>query len=328
MHSLSKTPVATDALHEIVRHQFGSVLTLRHAEELKEGFFNAAFLLELDDGRRYVLKVAPPDSFRILGYEKNIMKTEVDVIRLIRAHTQVPAPEIYGYDTSRRCIDSDYFLMDYLSGTPLHKVRGELSSDDNAAIDHEMGRILSQINAIGGQRFGYHALPEKQFATWREAFPAMLAGMLDDGRDKQVKLPLSYDDLFDQASRLFGALDDVTHPQLVHWDLWDGNVFIDPATQRITGLIDFERALWGDPLMEFNFREYHETGSFIEGYGDNLLASPTARQRRTLYNLYLYLIMIIECYYRYYPTQDQENWARARLDEELVRLAAYNTAGL
>ena len=49
------------------------------------------------------------------------------------------------------------------------------------------------------------------------------------------------------------ALDEVQSPRLVHWDLWDGNVFVDPATAQITGISDFERSLWGDPLMEVNF---------------------------------------------------------------------------
>jgi hypothetical protein len=43
--------------------------------------------------------------------------------------------------------------------------------------------------------------------------------------------------------------------------------------------------------------------------------------RRTLYNLYLYLIMIVECAYRNYETDDQERWARQQLAGELERLA-------
>jgi len=46
----------------------------------------------------------------------------------------------------------------------------------------------------------------------------------------------------------------------------------------------------------------------MEGYGQNLLDTPDKKLRRVLYNLYLYLIMIIECYYRKYETKDQENW--------------------
>ena len=45
---------------------------------------------------------------------------------------------------------------------------------------------------------------------------------------------------------------------------------------------------------------------------------PRAQQRRrALYNIYLYLIMIIECYYRRYENDKQETWARGQLQREL-----------
>jgi len=39
-----------------------------------------------------------------------------------------------------------------------------------------------------------------------------------------------------------------------------------------------------------------------------------------LYNLYLYLIMVIEYTYRQYETHEQENWARSMLAAGLERL--------
>ena len=49
------------------------------------------------------------------------------------------------------------------------------------------------------------------------------------------------------------ALDEVTVPALVHFDLWPGNILVDrPADgpARIGGLIDGERMFWGDPLAD------------------------------------------------------------------------------
>ena len=49
-------------------------------------------------------------------------------------------------------------------------------------------------------------------------------------------------------------------------------------------------------------------------------ATESARLRRRLYNIYLLLIMVIECYYRQYQTQDQETWARGVLAQEMAAL--------
>jgi len=53
------------------------------------------------------------------------------------------------------------------------------------------------------------------------------------------------------------ALRDVTEPRLLHWDLWDGNVLRKEG--RVSGIVDFERAIWGDPLMEFYFGRFHNS---------------------------------------------------------------------
>ena len=40
----------------------------------------------------------------------------------------------------------------------------------------------------------------------------------------------------------------MTRPALLHFDLWDGNVLGGP--DGLTGLVDGERWLFGDPLMD------------------------------------------------------------------------------
>jgi len=56
-------------------------------------------------------------------------------------------------------------------------------------------------------------------------------------------------------------------PQLVHWDAWDANFFVKDG--KITGILDFERALWADPLMEAQFRAlaFGGVSESMRGYG-------------------------------------------------------------
>ena len=74
------------------------------------------------------------------------------------------------------------------------------------------------------------------------------------------------------VSHNLDVLDEVSEPALVHWDLWAGNVFVKDG--KITGITDFERALWGDPLMEHYFRmitEPKRPEAFLRGYGLSLI---------------------------------------------------------
>ena len=138
-----------------------------------------------------------------------------------------------------------------------------------------------------------------------------------------VELHIPYDALYSRLQSFYTVLEEVTQPVLVHWDMWDGNIFIDADTKKITGILDCERAMWGDALMEVNFGAFGLNPALIEGYGHDLLAAPAAKTRRMLYNIYLWLIMIIECTYRQLETMDQENWARSQLAKELAKLDTY-----
>jgi aminoglycoside phosphotransferase (APT) family kinase protein len=317
MQSLSKTSVSRLLAERITLRFFGNRACLSDFYEFTEGFYNAAYYLELKGGGRFVLKVAPPPTVRVLRYEKDIMRTEVEVMRLVKNLTDIPVPEIRAHDPTHEMIESDYFIMDFIDGVPLNKVRGSLSAEDCRDIDFSTGRFLRQMNAITGEEFGYFSQPEMRSKNWHETFDRMLKNALEDGRDAGVVLPVDYGTLYTLLESSFNALDEIRTPCLVHWDLWDGNIFVNPETRQITGLIDFERALWAEPLMEANFGALGKNPSFLEGYGVEMLATKNQKIRHVLYDLYLFLIMIIECYYRKYETQQQEHWARNKLIAEL-----------
>ena len=326
--SISKMTVPAAAAQAICVETFGGDAIVRTFQELTDGYFNAAYLIELEDGRRCVLKVAPPAAVRVLRYERGIMYAEVEVMRLVRARTTMPVPEIYRFDASGRLLESPYFLMEFVPGVPLDKLRPTLTPADQQAIDRQIGAYLRQMNDIAGSSFGYIAPAAERYGAWRPAFLAMLDDVLADGAAMDVSLPQRYDDIRQQVQRCAAVLDELATPRLVHWDLWDGNIFVDPATHAILGVIDFERALWGDPLMEVQFRRLEAPAGFAEGYRRSVLSTPTERLRRVLYNIYLYLIMVIEAAYRQYDSQDLELWARQQLAQELERLATASDRGL
>jgi aminoglycoside phosphotransferase (APT) family kinase protein len=321
MDSFSKIPLSASIARDIVSYHFGTDRKLAAFEELREGFFNAAALLELDDGLKCVLKAAPPAEVQVLRYEKDLMRAEVESMRLVRSRTQVPVPEIFVYDTTRRLLPSEFFLMEYVPGVPFHKLQAQLSEQARQDVRREMGRMTHEMAQISGPAFGYWAQPGLAGASWRDCFAEMLHGVMQDGLDVQVDLERPYEEIRQILQKNFATLEEVVTPCLVHWDLWDGNVIVEPQSGQVTGLIDFERVMWADPLIEMIFMDLDPNSPAAAGYGEPLFKDPAQITRRLLYNAYLYLIMVIECTYRKYPNQDQENWARPRLRNVLQQLA-------
>jgi hypothetical protein len=76
-------------------------------------------------------------------------------------------------------------------------------------------------------------------------------------------------------------------------------------------VIDFERTLWADPLMEAQFRPLSWSGvtQSMRGYGKTEF-TPAELSRCRLYTLHLALVMHVECYFRQYDTDEVFNSSR------------------
>jgi aminoglycoside phosphotransferase (APT) family kinase protein len=288
----------------LVRAALGSDARVAHAKPLGGGTFNACWSVALADGRALVLKVAPPPDLPLLGYEQELLRTEVDFYARA-ARAGVPVPSVVGADFARRAIASDYFLMTSIAGLPLAQARRRISRQALRGLRAELGGVVARLADVRGEFFGYAPPAVKTRApTWRAAFGAMLARILEDAERLGVALPRPAPELAALAAACGPALDQVATPRLVHFDLWDGNVLVDLSGDRprLAALIDGERAFWGDPLAELAslalFGEIERDADFLRGYaeasGRELAFAPAERQRILLAQLYLYLLMRVE----------------------------------
>lgn len=325
MESKTKNRKTRAQLAALAARAFGGLGLAEDDEaviELKEGWFNVAYQLRLADGREVILKIAPPQDADILLYEKNIMATEVAAMRLVRRNPNIPVPAIFFYDETRAVCDADYFFMEKLVGDNLDHVRAGLPAETATAIDLQIGAIVREINRFPGTYFGYAGNPDLRADTWKEAFLAIVTSVLEDGRRKHVAYDYGYDELRAAIRQHAGALEEVTAPCLVHWDAWDPNFFVHAG--RITGLIDFERALWAEPLMEAQFRMLSFGAGItpsLRGYGKTAFTR-AEEQRCHLYSLHLALVMNTECYYRNYNTDSVFNLSRQLLGKTMEWLKA------
>jgi hypothetical protein len=199
--------------------------------------------------------------------------------------------------------------MAKITGDNLEHVKASLSPEIRASIELHIGEIIREINSFTGTYFGYEGNPDLRANTWKEAFIKIFDAVLEDGARKNVVYDYGYDELRAAVRKHAPALEEITTPCLVHWDAWDPNFFVKDG--RIAGIIDFERALWSDPLMEAQFRPFGGEGvtNSMRGYGKTSFTF-AEEQRCHLYSLHLALVMNTECYYRNYDTDFVFNISR------------------
>lgn len=306
MESLTKNKQDRKVIEQMVSRAFPNI-PCREITELKEGYFNVAYLIILDNDEKAILKIAPQPDSKIMSYEKNIMFSEVDSLRLVKKETDVPVPDIIYYDNSYEFCSFEYYFMSVIEGETLNVIKDSLSEEEKKAIQKEIGRYNRSINQIMGTRFGYYGQPGLQGKNWFEAFRNMIQLAYHDANVANIQVPINEEELLSLLDRDKSYFDDVTVPALVHWDIWDGNVFI--KDKKISGIIDFERCIWGDPLMEVGFRSYERNADFFEGYGVLSLTKEEDRRARW-YDVYQFLLMILESEYRKYETDDLYNWSK------------------
>lgn len=317
MRSLTKNKQNKNTIEQMVKKFFlGQAMT--GYEELNEGYFNAAYEIFLDSGKNVILKIAPLKETRVMTYEKNIMLSEVEAMKTAKKYGRIPVPDVIGYDDSCTICRAPYFFMEKLEGKSLNEIKGSLSSDQIADINIEIGKINKRINEIRGSYFGYPGQAEYQGKEWYAVFCRMMKAGISDAEKGNVDLQISIDDLWNHLEKDKDIFAEVTVPRLVHWDCWDGNVFVKDG--RITGIIDWERSIWGDPLMEVGFRTYSDNVSFLRGYG---IGNLTAKQRRRAlwYDIYLLILVSLECEYRKYDTMDMYDWSTGLLKEQVGKLS-------
>jgi aminoglycoside phosphotransferase (APT) family kinase protein len=269
-----------------------------------------------------VLKVAPTPDKPILAYEHDLMRGEVEAMRSAGAVTGVPVPAVRFADFSRTRLPSDYFYMDVVEGRPWSTLRDGLTDAQDADVEQSLGRITAAINGIEHPTFGYLATGPA-FDTWFEAFGWMCSTLYADARRFAIRPALTEDGLRSLLERHRAAFAEVTRPRLVHWDLWAGNVFVrvdDAGRAHVSGVIDFERSLWADPLMEFIPGRLCDIEAYESGYGRPLLTTRAERLRRLFYNAYLGLVLVIEDGPRCYEDKSTVEWGQGLLERASTML--------
>ena len=317
MDSKTKNRQHSTTLRAMVERAYGRSQVVNDeafVQELTQGWFNVAYKVMLADGRNVVLKIAPSSATDVMTYERRLMRNELATMEIVRRHSNLPIPAVEYADTTRELCDADWFFMEYVDSENFGQLleSGRISASARESLMAQLGVMNRRLNSIVGHHFGPVAGEGSQ--SWWEAYMDLVSDLLDDGRRADVDLGYEYGEILSIVANRSAVLDDIKTPRLVASDLWPSNVLIRDDT--IVAIIDHERAVYGDPLMESGFLGdelpiFPSAESFQRGYGAGAL-SARQRARRRLYSLHLMLVMMIEPSYRGLQDPQQYRWVRAR----------------
>ena len=286
-------------------------------KELTEGMCNVTYDITFEDGSESILKIAAKDRRGNTSNEVNLMQAEVTAMKLASENCSFKVADIQYYDTSNTICDGHYFFMEKLKGDNFAFVREKMSEDAIAIVDTEIGKISRELSQVKNPEFGFLG-EDKRYDSLFLFVKHMLENLISDAGKKDIDIVYDGQTLLNQLETDKSAFEAVKEASLVHWDMWAGNVFVNDG--HVSGIIDWERALWGEPFMDDRFRMHNRSEHFLQGFGQTSFSEDELKRLRW-YDIILYLTMMIEVYYREFEDEGQYFWAKEMLGKCMFHLS-------
>ncbi len=242
--------LTTDQIMSMCQRGFGSDVQIETIQELGGGSFNTTYLVPFADQLKVILRVSPPQEADVLWDEALLMRRE-HAIQPYFAPVAALMPKALLVDFTHQLIDRDYMFQTFIEGERWDDVMDELTSAENGILWDQFGNLLKQIHNVHGETFGL-PLSGFQFASWRQTVIDRLERTLRTAQELQLEVPHLVP-ILEMVRAHPQQLDEIQVPRLLHGDLWLFNLLItrggnEPA---IVGILDADRAWWGDPMADW-----------------------------------------------------------------------------
>ncbi len=312
---ITKNRQPDSIIHAMIRKAFPEKEALC-IQELTEGMCNVTYNITFSDGDECILKIAAKDTTGNTSNEICLMEAEVKAMQLVREHCSFKVADVFAYDCSRTICDGDYFFMEKLPGINYSFIKETLPDEVKSGIARELGAIARQLCTITNPQFGFLG-DTQRYDHLSDFVHTMLRNLIADGQKKEVDWGCDVNRLLEEFEKEKHIFDEVSFATLVHWDMWEGNVFVEK--DHVSGIIDWERAMWGEAFMDDRFRKHNRNADFLEGFGHKVFTDAELKRLRW-YDIILYMTMMVEVFYRGFEDQGQYYWAKEQflgvLDEQ------------
>ena len=305
---ITKNRQSDATINEMIKKAFPSK-TVSAIKELTEGMCNVTYNISFTDGYECILKIAAKDRTGNTSNEISLMEAEVTAMKLVREHCSFKVADVLAYDCTRTICDGDYFFMEKLPGTNYSFIRDKMPEETKRNLAKEIGGISRQLCSITNPQFGFLG-DTKRYGSLADFVRTMLTNLISDGQKKNVDMGCDVKQLMEEFENEKQVFDEVQSATLVHWDMWEGNVFIEG--DHVSGIIDWERAMWGEAFMDDRFRKHNRNKDFLEGFGKQDFTENELKRLRW-YDIILYMTMMVEVFYREFEDKGQYYWSKEQL---------------
>lgn len=233
---------------------------------LSTGKFNTSYLLTFTNQQDRILRVAPPHSAPLFRHEKYLLRREHGIQSKL-ADVSSLFPKNMVADFSHELVQRDYVVQNRLPGILWGSIENGLSKKMNKHIWTQLAPVIAAVHQIEGTRFGFPS-PAISHATWGGAIIDWIRGMILDMKELHI-CSLEAQTLQGFAEKGIEFLNEVRQPTLVHGDLWPKNILLvdEPGNAKVAGILDAERAFWGEPASEWIFSFLDIPQAFWDRYG-------------------------------------------------------------
>ncbi len=196
-------------------------------------------------GQTYAVSAGGEDAVLKL-YVKDPERAAVDAALLQLVRGLLPVPRVLDAKREGSAEDPPYLLTERLPGVNLQTYLEAAGEDERRTVGEQLGELLVRLSGM----------PFLTFGMFRDGDLAIEPFGLGDLEQYVADLDLGLSP--EQSEKFAGVIveaedvlaEGVDRVCLVHSDFNPKNLLVDPATARITGLIDWEFAHAGSPYTD------------------------------------------------------------------------------
>ena len=210
-------------------------------QEFIGGQSNPTYFLDSGD-KSYVLRRKPPG---VLLKTAHAVDREFKVISALNK-TDVPVPKAYLHCEDESLIGTEFFVMEYIDGTVIwesHIPHG--TNEDRYQIYSSMNETIASLHSVDPFKIGLEDFGKpgnyvaRQVSRWTKQY-----------RDSETAEIPSMNKLIDWLPK---NLPSEKPTRLVHGDFSLTNVIVNPESNKIASILDWELSTLGDPIADFSY---------------------------------------------------------------------------